>query len=54
MYPLEVAIQLANTLSADAWLNIPTGADDTYVTGMAELVNCAIVAESESLCRVFQ
>lgn len=37
--PLEIAIQLANTLSADAWLNVPVGADDDYITQMATLVN---------------
>jgi hypothetical protein len=37
--PLEIAIQLANTLSADAWLNIPVAADDNYITQMATLVN---------------
>ncbi len=36
--PLEVAIQLANTLSADAWLNVPIGVDDNYMTQMANLV----------------
>ena len=37
--PLEVAVQLANTVSADAWLNVPIMADDNYVTQMATLVH---------------
>ncbi len=37
--PIEVAVQLANAISADAWLNIPVMADDNYVTQMATLVH---------------
>jgi hypothetical protein len=37
--PIEVAVQLANTVSADAWLNVPIMADDNYVTQMATLVH---------------
>lgn len=36
--PLEICIQLANAVSADAWLNIPAKATDDYVTQMAKLV----------------
>lgn len=36
--PLEICIQLANALSADAWLNIPATATNDYVTQMANLV----------------
>ena len=36
--PLEVCIELANAVSADAWLNIPAVATDDYVTQMAKLV----------------
>jgi hypothetical protein len=36
--PLEVCIELANAVSADAWLNIPAKATDDYITGMAKLV----------------
>ena len=36
--PLEVCVELANALSADAWLNIPVMATDDYVTQMAKLV----------------
>lgn len=36
--PLEVCIDLANAVSADAWLNIPVTASDDYVTQMAKLV----------------
>ena len=35
--PLEVCIDLANAVSADAWLNIPVMATDDYVTQMAKL-----------------
>lgn len=37
--PIEVAVQLANAISADAWLNVPAMADDNYVTQMATLVH---------------
>jgi hypothetical protein len=40
--PLEIAIQLANTLSADAWLNTPVMADDDYITQMARLVKARL------------
>ncbi|MGH8325627.1 MAG: cellulose-binding protein [Steroidobacteraceae bacterium] len=36
--PLEVCIELANAVSADAWLNIPALATDDYITQMAKLV----------------
>jgi hypothetical protein len=37
--PYEVALQLANTLSADPWINIPVMADDNYITQLATLVH---------------
>ena len=37
--PLEIAVALANAISADAWLNAPVMADDNYITQMATLVN---------------
>jgi hypothetical protein len=37
--PIEVAVKLANTISADAWLNVPHMADDNYITQMATLVH---------------
>jgi hypothetical protein len=37
--PYEVAIQLANTLSADPWLTIPVMADDNFMTQFATLVH---------------
>jgi hypothetical protein len=37
--PIEVAVQLANVVSADAWLNVPAMADDNYITQMATLVH---------------
>src|SRR6056297_3462523 len=36
--PIEVIIDLANTTGTDAWLNIPWGADDTYIREMATYV----------------
>jgi hypothetical protein len=36
--PIEVAVQLANLISADAWLNVPVMADNNYITQMATLV----------------
>lgn len=40
--PLEVAIQLANAVSADAWLNIPVAADDDYMSQMGALVSAQL------------
>jgi hypothetical protein len=37
--PLEIALQLANAVSADAWMNVPVMADDSYITQMATLVH---------------
>jgi hypothetical protein len=37
--PIEIALQLANTVSADAWMNVPVMADDNYITRMATLVH---------------
>lgn len=37
--PLEVEIQLANTVSADPWLNVPISANDDYITQMATLAH---------------
>ena len=36
--PVEVMLELANTLNADPWFNMPHLADDAYVTGFAEMV----------------
>ena len=36
--PIEIAVQAANAISADAWLNVPAMADDRYITQMATLV----------------
>jgi hypothetical protein len=36
--PIEVAVQLANAISADAWVNVPVMADDNYITQMAKFV----------------
>jgi hypothetical protein len=37
--PLEIALQVANAVSADAWMNVPVMADDSYITQMAMLVH---------------
>jgi hypothetical protein len=37
--PLEVAIRLANAVSADAWLNVPAMGDNEYIKQMAVLVH---------------
>jgi hypothetical protein len=42
--PIEAAVQLANAISADAWLNIPHMADDNYITQMATLVHTQLGA----------
>ena len=34
----ETMIQLANTLNADPWINIPTAADDAFVKQLATLI----------------
>jgi hypothetical protein len=36
--PIEIALQLANAVSADAWMNVPVMADDNYIAQMATLV----------------
>jgi hypothetical protein len=36
---IEIALQLANSVSADAWMNVPVMADDNYITQMATLVH---------------
>jgi hypothetical protein len=40
--PLEVIVKLANAESADAWLNVPTNANDDYVQRMAALVHARL------------
>jgi hypothetical protein len=37
--PIEIAVQLANTVSADAWMNVPVMADDNFIRQMATLVH---------------
>jgi len=37
--PYEVAIQLANAVSADPWVNIPVMVDDNFITQFATLVH---------------
>jgi hypothetical protein len=37
--PIELAVQLANTVGADAWLHVPHMADNNYITQMANLVH---------------
>jgi hypothetical protein len=40
--PMEIAVQLANAVSADAWLNTPVMADNNYMTQMATLVHAQL------------
>jgi hypothetical protein len=40
--PIEVAVSLANAVSADAWLNVPHMADNNYITQMASLVHAQL------------
>ena len=40
--PYEVALKLANAISADAWLNIPVMADDNYISQLAILVHAQL------------
>ena len=35
--PVELVFELSNSLNTDAWLNVPTRADDAYVARFAEL-----------------
>jgi hypothetical protein len=37
--PIEIALQLANAVSADAWMNVPVMANDNYINQMAMLVH---------------
>jgi hypothetical protein len=37
--PMEVEIDLANAVGADAWLNVPHTADDDYISKMATLAH---------------
>lgn len=37
--PIEIMVDLANTLQVDPWFNVPTDAGDDYVRGMAQIVN---------------
>lgn len=37
--PVEIAVQAANAVQADAWLNVPTLATDDYIKQMATLVH---------------
>jgi hypothetical protein len=37
--PIEIAVQAANAIFADAWLNVPAMADDNYIRQMATLVH---------------
>lgn len=37
--PIEIMIDLANTLQVDPWFNVPTVAGDDYIRGMAETID---------------
>jgi hypothetical protein len=45
--PIEVVVQLANTISADAWVNVPAMADTNYVTQMATLVHSQLASSQK-------
>lgn len=36
--PIEIVVELANRVGADAWINVPHGADDALVRAYAEIV----------------
>lgn len=38
----EYAVDVANELGKDIWVNIPAGADDAYVRSLAELLNTSL------------
>jgi hypothetical protein len=40
--PIEIAVQAANAVSADAWLLVPHMADDDYIKQMASLVHTTL------------
>lgn len=40
--PVEVMVQLANTLNANPWFNVPHKADDPYIRQFAELVKAQL------------
>jgi hypothetical protein len=42
--PIEIAVQLANAVSADAWMNVPLMADDNFIRQMATLVHSQLGA----------
>ncbi len=37
--PIEIVIDLANTLQVDPWFNVPTTAGDDYIRSTAEIIN---------------
>lgn len=45
--PYEVSIKLANTLSADPWINVPAMADDDYIKQLATLVHNDLGSEQK-------
>lgn len=42
--PIEMALEMANTIQAEPWLNVPARADDYYMQQMAQLVKAALDA----------
>ena len=48
--PIEIAVQLANAVSADAWMNVPVMADDNFISQMATLVASQLGKHPENLC----
>ena len=48
--PIEIAVQLANAVSADAWMNVPVMADDKFISQMATLVHSQLGGTPKNLC----
>jgi hypothetical protein len=42
--PIEILLQLCNTVGADCWLNVPHMANDDYITQMAVLAHANLAA----------
>jgi hypothetical protein len=45
--PLEVVLQLCNTVGADCWLNVPHMATDDYITQMAALAHAKLGSDQK-------
>ena len=52
--PLEVMVKLANEAHTDMWWNVPTQADDTYVTNALALYPRPSRSQPQGPCRIFE